>query len=291
MPTTPKLTLLKKIHSAFPRLHWKTAKYVSVGFDNDVIVLDDALVFRFPKNSYSKKIFKNESGLLTLLSRRLATPVPRYTYMAPGFTFAGYPLIHGTDLTASGFAKMSAGQKRKLAAQLGAFLTELHAVPVKSVAKFNPRKRAAAGELPLLAKQFKKYVYPSLTTAQKARFDVFFAQLITTLSGARKSVLVHGDFSGDHFILNSRAGLAGIIDFTDFALHEPAFDLVHLWGLGADFVRAVFAHYHGKNKHGMLERSHAFAQASAVWNMMMAKKNGKMNFKKWYARFKKIEKL
>lgn len=279
--------LLTQIAHNFPEIHWKSARYITTGFDNDVIILDNKTIFRFPKNSYSKKIVKDEMALVKFLAKYITTSLPDYKYIAK--TFGGYPMIKGTGLTNEKFRKLSCSQQYKLAAQLGKFLTELHAISVRSVKKFHPRERSAEKELKLLSKDAKKYLYPVFTTKEIKTFDDFFLELADIFKHEPKKVLVHGDFSGDHFIVNSKNSLEGIIDFTDKAIHDPAFDFIFLWGFGQSFVKAVYANYKGKEKTGFLERSIAYAKASAVWNMVQAKKKGRLNFNQWYKNFKSLQ--
>jgi hypothetical protein len=49
-----------------------------------------------------------------------------------------------------------------------------------------------------------------------------------------REVILHGDLVGDHLLLDEQTGrLAGIIDFSDVALGDPAHDLLGFWAYGA----------------------------------------------------------
>lgn len=281
--------LFEQIRKSFPNIRWQSVKYISSGFDNDVIILDNKLVFRFPKNNYSRKIFKDEVGLLGFLVNKLSIRLPEYKYIAKNYSFGGYPLIRGEELTKNKLKIMSVKQKHNLAKKLALFLSELHSIPLNKIKKFNPRERDAAKELKQLRQNAGKYVFPILSKADRIFFEDFFVQLSEVLKQKYKKVLVHGDFSGDHFIINRQSSLAGIIDFTDKAIHDSAFDFIFLWEFGREFVQLIFDNYDNISKEGVVERARVYAQASALWNMLQAKKTGILDYNEWYRRFKGIK--
>ncbi|OGH68997.1 MAG: hypothetical protein A3I29_01020 [Candidatus Magasanikbacteria bacterium RIFCSPLOWO2_02_FULL_44_11] len=283
--------LLKQISVNFPEVHWKSARYISSGFDNDVIILDNTTVFRFPKNSYSRKILKDEVALLAFLAKQISTSLPVYKFIAKNYSCGGYPMIKGSGLTKNKFKTLSATQQRHLAMKLGTFLTELHTIPVSSIKNFNPRERYAEKELKQLSKDATKYLYPAFSLKEKGVFNSFFTNLDFIFKQIHKKVLVHGDFSSDHFIINQKNELTGIIDFTDKAIHDPAFDFIFLWEFGSSFVRLVYKYYAGSQRNGILERSNTYGRASAIWNMIQAKRKGKMSYSNWYRRFKYLHNL
>jgi aminoglycoside 2''-phosphotransferase len=41
-------SLLKKISDEFPHIAWSSYRYVDEGWDHEVIILDEKIVFRFP---------------------------------------------------------------------------------------------------------------------------------------------------------------------------------------------------------------------------------------------------
>ena len=280
--------LLRTIRSHFPNLNWKSAKFISAGFDHDVIILDNMTVFRFPKNPHSKKLLKGEITLLNILTKQISTSIPAYIFIAKDYSSAGYPLIRGEGLTVKIYNSLSARKKNTLAKQIANFLTELHAVSSTKIKNCNIGERFAPQELKILHKDAKKHLYPSFSVKEKNTFESFFSELENEFHKKYKKVLIHGDFSGEHVILNDHKGLAGIIDLTDRALHDPAFDFLFFWEFGHPFLETVYGYYKGE-KSGILERSNIYAQASAIWNMAQAVKTKKPNFKIWYRKFKRVQ--
>ena len=282
-----KTKLIQTIKSSGLALKWKSAKYVPVGFDHDVIIINNTRIFRFPKNSYSKNLLQDEIALLKILSKKISVNIPDYDFIAKNFSYASYPIITGKGLTVKTYNNLTNNQKNILATQIANFLTELHSVPLTKIKNLNIRERFAEIELNQLHKRAKKYIYSRLSLKETMIFDSFFSELSSILKQTRKKVLVHGDFSGDHIIINKKNKLSGVIDFTDRAIHNPAFDFVFLWEFGLPFVQKVITHY-GRDKNDFLLCSRVYAEANAIWNMIEALKKGKLNYDAWYRRFKKI---
>lgn len=63
-------------------------------------------------------------------------------------------------------------------------------------------------------------------------------------SHAPRDVILHGDLVGDHLLINEQTGrLAGIIDFGDIALGDPAHDFLGFWEYGASAAAYAIAIY------------------------------------------------
>lgn len=282
-----KTKLLQTIRASFPDLKWKSSRYISVGFDHDVIILDNATIFRFPKDSYSKNLLREEIALLKILAEKITVAVPAYNFIAKDFSCASYPMIIGKGLTEKIYKNLTDNQKNALVSQIAGFLTQLHSVSLAKIKHLNIRERFAETELKQLHKGASKYIYPGLSSKEMAIFETFFNELSSIFKQTHKRVLVHGDFSGDHMIITQKNNLSGVIDFTDRAIHDSAFDFVFLWEFGMPFVEKVIAQYSGDKKN-ILQRSKVYAEASAIWNMIEALKKKKLNYDAWYRRFKKV---
>lgn len=282
-------TLTSKITANFPKLNLKKINYLNSGIDNDIIFVNDSLVFRFPKKADTKRLLKTELPFLLFLNKHLKTKLPNPQYVAKDTSFVGYPLIQGTGLTVPMFKALTASQQNKLAKDLANFLSELHAISPSQLKPFALRTRHAATELRRLKLAYKTYLAPKISIKDKQIFADFFTNLAIILKYPTKPVLVHGDLSGDNLVVTTRGQLAGVIDFTDRAIHEAAFDFVHLWAFGPEFVKSVAAHYYQPSQN-LVDRSRLFAQANAVWNMVYAVKisHSQTSFNREYRTFKKL---
>jgi len=85
--------------------------------------------------------------------------------------------------------------------------------------------------------------------------DAFYARLALQPSVDQR--LTHSDVTLDHLLLApSGDRLAGIIDFGDVELGDPAYDFAYLWSYGDWAPGQVFERYALKDQEpGLLERS------------------------------------
>ncbi|NTU99202.1 aminoglycoside phosphotransferase family protein [Candidatus Falkowbacteria bacterium] len=283
-----KTRLLTIIKNVWPDFTWKSAKYISTGFDHDIIILDNATVFRLPKKEDSVRLLKNEIVLLKILSSRISLKVPNYHLVSKDFLCTAYPIIKGEELDINTFNNLSSKKQHLLAKQISLFLSELHSTPLKKVAHLELQERFSLEELNELRNDADSYLHSRISKKEKGEIDEYFSSLSKVFHKSPKKVLVHGDFSGDNMVIDQHGKLVGVIDFADRAIHDPAFDFIFLWEFGRPFVEDVCDSYQG-SKSGLIERSRAFAQANAIWNMVQVAKCNKPGLSKWRAKFKKLK--
>jgi len=81
---------LRLIAEHFPEVKFVKSKFITTGWDNDVIILDDEFVFRFPKRDEYLPRFAAEVKLLNYLTPKSPIPVPNYTHVSPDLSFGGH---------------------------------------------------------------------------------------------------------------------------------------------------------------------------------------------------------
>lgn len=130
-----KNTFLKKIKQHFPQIIFKRSRMLTHGWDNVAIILDNAYIFRFPREKQNEQ-FKRELALNPLLVKRITSvPIPHYTLVSKDRSFVGYNLIQGSSVPPKQFRKFASAQKNEIARQLAEFLRELHRFPVATARK------------------------------------------------------------------------------------------------------------------------------------------------------------
>ncbi len=91
--------LTRKIHNEFSKISFSHARLVAEGLANVVVILDEKIVFRFPRTEKHLQLFSQEVQLLEKLHNKLPLPIPYYKYMSADKDFGGYQMIQGSDLT------------------------------------------------------------------------------------------------------------------------------------------------------------------------------------------------
>ena len=61
---------LQQIKNEFPQVKWEKYRILTHGRDHVVIVFDEKLIFRFPKDEEYKEAFRNEIQLLKFLKKK-----------------------------------------------------------------------------------------------------------------------------------------------------------------------------------------------------------------------------
>lgn len=232
--------------------------HVGWGGDSDAWLVNGALVFRFPRTPEVAAQLAVESRLLPELAPSLPPslplPVPRFTYLARAADtgaplFAGYPAIVGGPLRPETLAARGQADERAaaaLGAEVGRFLAALHAFPVARARALGVEEQREPERTRDLFERVRESVYPLLAPAQRRWTDHLVRDY---LSNPRlwsfEPALVHGDLSGDHILLDVATGsIAGIIDFGDVAIYDPASDFTGLARYG-DVCLAAALSAHG----------------------------------------------
>lgn len=232
--------LVARVRAEFPDLAFDRATLNDLGEDHAVVFLDDSWVFRFPRNADVAAHAAMERRLLQALGPRSPVTVPAYDRVSTAGDFGGYRMIAGRELSEALFAGLAAAGQARVLDELGRFLSALHGLdpalageqggldPVYFVRRYRRRRG-----------RFAKTLSPSLLAAA----DRFYEDLPGAVSGARRCI-IHADLTEDHILLAPGGDrLAGVIDFTDAQLGDPAFDFTFLWAHGDDAAKLAARSY------------------------------------------------
>lgn len=242
------------VTSAFPTLSITDRRLEQSGGDHVVLIIDEHLAFRFPREA--ARTLEFEIKVLEHLRRRSDVPVPTYEYVGPAYSFGGYALIHGAALTPHRFAGFSGQEQAEIMQSVAALLSELHGLSPAAIAPLQqwPRPwtarecadRGLTEYLPRLAGRLPD---------QAGRIGTFYARYREMEAPA--PVIVHGDLVCEHLLVDRTSGcLTGVIDFGDVALGDPAQDFAGLWSYGsAAAAQAVQSYRSAASDPGLLDRS------------------------------------
>ncbi|HEX2185281.1 MAG TPA: phosphotransferase, partial [Chloroflexota bacterium] len=130
----------RRIAARFPELAGAPSRLVvEDGQYNDILVVAERIVFRFPRFQEGVDRLPALAHLLRVVRRHVTLPVPDPLYTAldrtvVGEAFIGYPMLPGEPLWQEHLATITdEGVRHRLGTQLAAFLRELHAVPLEEV--------------------------------------------------------------------------------------------------------------------------------------------------------------
>ncbi|MEI6671979.1 MAG: hypothetical protein WCL02_01055 [bacterium] len=85
--------LLHIIKEKFPEISWQIYEVFNNGWDNQVLMLDNSIVFRFPRNEYVKTVHQKEKKLLEIVRKYVDISIPEYQFFTNDDSCVGYKAI------------------------------------------------------------------------------------------------------------------------------------------------------------------------------------------------------
>jgi aminoglycoside phosphotransferase (APT) family kinase protein len=194
----------------------RTIVEIDDGYDFEVAIVDDEWVFRFPRRSGVEQALELEIALLPVLAPALPVDVPSFEYVSRNPLFVGYRLIRGRPLVDDD------------AHGVRAFLEALHAhdaseLPLERYDWVEAYREQCA--------EFERLVFPVVDVDRRAQAKRLFADVETLVDF--KPSLVHADLGPEHLLVRDGL-LAGVIDWGDMRLGDPALD--YAWLLNGPFA-------------------------------------------------------
>jgi aminoglycoside phosphotransferase (APT) family kinase protein len=222
------------------------------GWDNAAFLVDERWVFRFPRRAAFAASLAVEAGWLPLLAQHLPLRVSAPDWVGEPdelfpHTFCGYRMIEGETLCR--VAPDDAGREA-LAAPLGAFLRALHDIPITYAMRRNaPGDTIRRADMPhRLWRLLERLEVDAAGLGDETNARI--AALLLEFAGAEPHegppCWVHGDLYARHLILDGAGELAGIIDWGDMHLGDPALDLSAAFSLLPASARPAFFAAYGE---------------------------------------------
>jgi aminoglycoside 2''-phosphotransferase len=255
--------LLGRIKQAFPELSWQEFKFIDVGWDHEVMQLDDKYIFRFPNSNEYLPILKDEIKLLTYLADHTQSRIPQYKYVADDASFAGYDMLPGTDLSPEVFNNLNTDDRDAVAINIATFLSDLHSVDINELAQFNICSEKPFGGYDDVDDLARKYLKPNLSIDEYQLIDKMLTDIATVQKYPQPARLTHGDIAPKHLLWDGKT--VSFIDFSDRSISDPAMDFAELYTYGDEFVQQVYELYHGPDKAShFINRAKAYIKAISI---------------------------
>jgi aminoglycoside 2''-phosphotransferase len=249
-------------------LLWMNAVELGTGDFCTAYLVNQAWVFRFAKHPEAAASLQREFQLLPRIADRfdLAIPSPRVFSAGPP-AFLGHPLLQGR----LGFPEP---ERQRLAEQVASFLKQMHATDLALARECGiPVLDYRTQYLEVLRRAEAK-LYSMLGAADHSFIEHAVSNYLALLdTGNVTPVLLHGDLSPEHVLCREgQTFIAGIIDFGDMAIGDPAWDLVYIYeDYGLDLLRRILSAYAGGNAKPLVERMYRLYVLEAVdWALQCA---------------------
>src|SRR5262245_2799914 len=106
---------LKRIRACFPKLTLSTVRLNPDGLANTVLIVNDELVFRFPKNEAARENLRREGLLLAVVRRHVTLATPYFERQEEDFVM--YRFMPGQPLYRHDLLRQAAAVQERLAEQ------------------------------------------------------------------------------------------------------------------------------------------------------------------------------
>jgi aminoglycoside 2''-phosphotransferase len=238
---------LERIHQHDPKLAIATAHLNQDGLVNDVVIVNDQLVFRFPKTDWARQALQHETKILTLVRRYLTLPVPIFEEQSDDFVM--YRLLPGRALHQADILRQDERTQDRLAEQLATFLQQLHTIPAPAIEQagitLSNADRSRQDWINLF-QEAERELFPLLMSHARAWVTELFRPILDgSLPLNDTPVLIHGDLGPYHILYDDHPPhLTGVIDFGTGGLGDPADDFANVInGLGERFLQRMARFY------------------------------------------------
>lgn len=244
------LYFIQRINECYPTLPVDDVYFNDIGENNDVLIVNQDIVFRFPRYAEGVQKLLLEATLLTELQGRLPLDAPNPIYRAfdppvPGQVFMGYSMIPGKPLFPDILAGFTPEKQTRAAHDLACFLRALHQTPISTAIQLPHQDHVE--EWKHLFERFQAVLQPHLSASTWSNICCEFQDFFAHTDIGFKPSLRHGDFGPGNIMVNEENQIiTGVIDFGSAGIGDPAVDIAGLVGpagYGEEFVRQMFTDY------------------------------------------------
>jgi aminoglycoside 2''-phosphotransferase len=242
------------VKKCFPEIPKPGIEFFYHGTYN-VYLVEETYLFRFPSTilpvAEQQKLVSREAALLEILQSHIAyeIPVPEFVDAESDHPFIGYKMIPGASLSRH-FDATTTEQKRSLGAQVGTFLSQLHAVDggtldIGEDGSYRPEESHA--EFNDVFAQVQDIVFPQLSKQEREWSENLFRDFLDSDENFEfDPVLIHGDFDTSNILVDPKKyTITGIIDFEETCVYDPAADFIFLRE-GVEFLTSLLHAYTGR---------------------------------------------
>ncbi len=271
---------LQQIRHIYPELDIKAARLLGHGQFNDILQINDDLIFRFPRLTQAAEIMVYEVTMLHALNKVIKTlPIPDPIYVSVdkpvvNENFMGYHMLTGQSLS-QGVLKGITDEHilNHLASQIGSFLRELHNVPVDALPMtlHNADDRAQWQET---YEAFREKLFPYMRLDAREEVTHQFETFLNEPGHFTYTPTIrHGDFGGSNILYDPAfQKISGIIDFSFIAIGDPAFDIASVSTCGDAFLQRICKAY--PEAESMLERANFYRSTFALLQALYGLRDG-----------------
>ena len=207
------------------------------GFSNLVYELGDGNVRRVPRTPEAREACLRQCRFLPRLASYLPVLIPVPSDCDGAMMV--YRKLGGQPLQPKMLGHLDAGQ---LARDIASFMSALHSLPAHDAVSWGVPPAISRTAQLLAAADRVLPLIPSEYRSAALMWRERFVEL------PHPDVPIHGDFWNENMLIDVRSGrLAGVLDFDEASIGDPAWDLATQLHCGREFAKLVFDAYSPKD--------------------------------------------
>lgn len=224
--------LVKKILSTQFGLTIHQCQLIGEGFDNAVFLVNEHLVFRFPRRKVAVGLIEHEIRFLSKLSGLFDIAIPKPIFVGLpsldfGAPFYGHEFLPGRTGCS---VRLSLREQHDLAYTLGSFLYRLHNIDISKLAIL-PEDLTPLFDR-VNKEQMTSWLFERFDAVKKPFALANYEHKINEIAEHAQDYIprqgplvpVHGDLYHRHLLFNERKQLCGVIDWGDSCLSDRVVD-------------------------------------------------------------------
>ena len=235
---------LNRIQECFPHLVIETIRANQDGLINDVLIVNEQLVFRFPKNeTWARDLLANEIRVIQLARNYLDVQIPEIEYQAADLM--AYRFISGSALQRNDILVLDENEQDEIAHRLATYLEQLHSIPMDEIERHQIAQSDTNRDHRVWVKLFedvKRELFPLMMPHAREWVTDHFTPIFDDEEFMNyQPCLINGDMTPYHILFDRQARrINGIIDFGTAGIGDPAADFASLiYFYGESFLRRM----------------------------------------------------
>lgn len=214
---------------------------IDQGQFNHVLMINNLWVLRIPRFASQLPYLQKEIQVLNRISEKSPISLPNildYEYENFDQAFMMYKKIHGEYLTASLFEKLSPGVQDKIVQRLFSFVVFIHGIQDDDLPGMLPFEDSVSYWKDFYDR-IRDGLFPRMNGMKRLEVQREFEKFLDG-NGNTKMLPCprHGDLGPTNILFDKeKQEISGVIDFSSFAMGDPAIDLASLSCIGNEFWR------------------------------------------------------
>ncbi|WP_199623451.1 aminoglycoside phosphotransferase family protein [Paenibacillus alkalitolerans] len=261
--------------------------YLKDAFDHDVFIVNEELVFRFPRTRRDTDYLPYEIAFLNDMKDKMNVVLPDYSFIPKSGDFAGYKIIPGTILAPWIFKNLNRKDKEAAVTQLIEFINRFHHMDLHDFAQYQPREREDFIAIEQrIEKELVEKLFPKLPCNEVEIIKNFYIEAHELFQDIPNRCATHGDLYAFNVLWDRDTSQIGVIDFSDLLIGDPAKDFEVFYDYGREYAEMAYQLYTGPKDQDFLRRVETYYKLHAIYTLLSSQLGALITFEHAHLRFR-----